>query len=339
MSLEGYSTGGTLHIVVNNQVGFTTDTGDSRSTRYATDLARMLGIPIFHVNGEDPRPSSTFAPRRRLPPGLGRDVVIDMYCYRKYGHNEGDEPRFTQPVMYATIDKKPSVRASYVKKLCSPPAGHRGSGRAPRRAAQGGPRRRPSATKAEHHHPPTTGLAGHWAQYGRPRRGRARGAHRRRARQARAGPPRAHHRARGVRGAPEAGADRPRAAPPAHRGEDPARLGHRRGARLRRCSTRAPVRLSGQDVRARHVLAPPRGVDDAKTGARYTPFSAVAKPPGASRCGLAALGDGRARLRLRVLPRLARTLVIWEAQFGDFANGAQVIIDQFLSSSEDKWER
>ncbi len=118
MSLEGYSTGGTLHVVVNNQVGFTTNYEDSRSTRYATDLARMLGIPIFHVNGEDPEAVAHVA---RLAveyrQEFARDVVIDMYCYRKWGHNEGDEPRFTQPVMYAAIDRKATVRAAYVKTL------------------------------------------------------------------------------------------------------------------------------------------------------------------------------------------------------------------------------
>ncbi len=121
--LEGYSTGGTIHLVVNNQIGFTTVPSDSRSTRYCTDVARMLRIPVFHVNGEDPeaviqvtRLAIEFRHRYK------RDVVIDMYCYRKYGHNEGDEPRFTQPVMYSLIDKKPTVREVYAERLAA--AGH-----------------------------------------------------------------------------------------------------------------------------------------------------------------------------------------------------------------------
>src|SRR5580704_1785044 len=121
--LEGYTTGGTIHIAVNNQIGFTTLPRDSRSTRYCTDLARMLMIPVFHVNGEDPeaviqvtRLAIEFRQRFK------QDVVIDMYCYRKYGHNEGDEPRFTQPLMYALIDKKPTVREVYVARLVA--AGH-----------------------------------------------------------------------------------------------------------------------------------------------------------------------------------------------------------------------
>src|SRR5208282_1980153 len=116
--LEGYTTGGTIHLVLNNQIGFTTVPGDSRSTRYCTDITRMLRVPVFHVNGEDPEAVIQVTRlaveyRQRFK----QDVVIDMYCYRKYGHNEGDEPRFTQPMMYALIDRKPGVREVYVKRL------------------------------------------------------------------------------------------------------------------------------------------------------------------------------------------------------------------------------
>jgi 2-oxoglutarate dehydrogenase E1 component len=101
MNLDGYSTGGTVHVIVNNQVGFTTMPQESRSTRYATDVTRMLKVPVFHVNGEDPEAVAHVAQlaidwRQRF----GKDVVIDMYCYRRHGHNEGDEPRYTQPKMY-----------------------------------------------------------------------------------------------------------------------------------------------------------------------------------------------------------------------------------------------
>src|ERR1019366_2378249 len=121
--LEGYTTGGTIHLVVNNQIGFTTVPSDSRSTRYCTDIARMLRAPVFHVNGEDPEGAIQVTRlavdfRQRFK----QDVLIDTYCYRKYGHNEGDEPRFTQPVMYALIDHKPGVREEYVKRLVV--AGH-----------------------------------------------------------------------------------------------------------------------------------------------------------------------------------------------------------------------
>ncbi|HMJ53207.1 MAG TPA: thiamine pyrophosphate-dependent enzyme, partial [Polyangiaceae bacterium] len=98
--LEGYTTGGTIHVVVNNQIGFTTMPTDARSTRYATDIVRMLKVPVFHVNGEDPEAVGQVTKLaiefRQL---FGKDVVVDMYCYRRYGHNEADEPRFTQPLM------------------------------------------------------------------------------------------------------------------------------------------------------------------------------------------------------------------------------------------------
>ncbi len=116
--LPGYATGGTLHVIVNNQIGFTTDPAESRSTTYATDVAKMLQVPIFHVNGEDPEAVAQVIHlamdyRREFH----RDVVIDMYAYRRYGHNEGDEPEFTQPLMYAAIKRRKSVREGYLDRL------------------------------------------------------------------------------------------------------------------------------------------------------------------------------------------------------------------------------
>src|SRR5437762_9086005 len=116
--LPGYSTGGTIHIVVNNQIGFTTLPKDARSSTYSTDIAKMIEAPIFHVNGDDPLAvkfvsDMAFDFRQRF----GRDVVIDMYCYRRYGHNEGDEPSFTQPDLYAKIEKRPSVTQLYKREL------------------------------------------------------------------------------------------------------------------------------------------------------------------------------------------------------------------------------
>ncbi len=116
--LEGYTTGGTVHIVVNNLIGFTTTPEDARSCRYCTDIAKMIEAPVFHVNGEDPEAVVAVAQfaidyRQRFK----KDVVIDLYCFRRYGHNEGDEPSFTQPILSALIAKKSSVLKVYAERL------------------------------------------------------------------------------------------------------------------------------------------------------------------------------------------------------------------------------
>src|SRR6186997_1317183 len=116
--LRGYRTGGTIHVVINNQVGFTTSPGSSRSSLYCTDVARMVQAPIFHVNGDDPEACIRVA---RLAfeyrQAFNKDVVIDLICYRKRGHNEGDDPSMTQPLMYDLIEQKRSVRKLYTEAL------------------------------------------------------------------------------------------------------------------------------------------------------------------------------------------------------------------------------
>src|SRR5690606_18981672 len=116
--LEGYTTGGTIHAVINNLVAFTTPPEDGRSTPYCTDIAKMISAPVFHVNGEDPEAvvaTAQFAVEYRQR--FKRDVFIDLYCYRKYGHNEQDEATFTQPLLYAIIRKKASVLKVYAERL------------------------------------------------------------------------------------------------------------------------------------------------------------------------------------------------------------------------------
>ena len=116
--LEGYSTGGTLHLVINNQIGFTTLPEHARSTRYATDIAKMLMVPIFHVHGEDPE-AALHVVKLALDyrTEFAKDVVIDLVCYRRYGHNEGDEPYYTQPQMYARIKDRPPLYKIYFNSL------------------------------------------------------------------------------------------------------------------------------------------------------------------------------------------------------------------------------
>src|SRR5262249_35104396 len=164
--LRGYSTGGTVHVVINNQIGFTTVWQDARSSRYCTDIFRMLRCPIFHVNGEDPEAVAQVVKiamdyRQRY----GRDVVIDMYSYRRYGHNEADEPRFTQPVMYAAVDQKPTVREVYVKRLVEHGNFTEEQAKEIEHSRRAILEEALDATRGQHFVPPNYSMQGLWAGY------------------------------------------------------------------------------------------------------------------------------------------------------------------------------
>src|SRR6185503_14230613 len=117
-NLPGYRVGGVLHVILNNQIGFTTTPSEGRSTPYPTDIARLLSSPIFHVNGDDPEAvAQVVGVAIDFRHEFQNDVFIDLYGYRRWGHNESDEPSFTQPLMYRAIGKRPSVRESYVEQL------------------------------------------------------------------------------------------------------------------------------------------------------------------------------------------------------------------------------
>ena len=116
--LEGYTTGGTIHLIIDNQIGFTTLPGGARSTPYSTDVARMVQAPIFHVNGDDPEAAIRAVQMAfDFRQAFKKDVVIDMFCYRRHGHNEGDDPAYTQPILYRKIKDQPSVAMLYGERL------------------------------------------------------------------------------------------------------------------------------------------------------------------------------------------------------------------------------
>jgi 2-oxoglutarate dehydrogenase E1 component len=338
--LDGYSTGGTVHLVVNNQIGFTTLPQDSRSTRYCTDITRMLKVPVFHVNGEDPeaviqvtRLAIEFRQR------FGKDVVIDMLCYRKYGHNEGDEPRFTQPLMYQLIDRKPTVREVYVNKLVE--AGQVTREQADQLKAQ---RQAALAQALEEERRgdwlrPPNAMEGIWTPY---------------------------------RGGPDKDVPEVATSVPREQLEDIAtRLAtvptgfntHPKvkailDMRRERVRTGQPfdwgtaehlafatllaeghnIRLSGQDSRRGTFTHRHATLFDTKNGARHTPLANLG--PGKFEVYDSALSEaGVLGFEYGFSLDSPEGLVIWEAQFGDFVNSAQVIVDQFIVSAEDKWMR
>ena len=332
--LPGYDVGGTVHIVVNNQVGFTTTPGFARSTVYATDIAKAVQAPIFHVNGDDPEASMrvvqlAFAFRQRFK----KDVVVDMVCYRRYGHNEGDEPAFTQPRMYEVIGQRRSVRKLYTELLVN-----RGdlTLEDADKALEDFRARLDAAfeeTRVSHAPQPTQSdltesapsTAAAVPDTGVP-----------------------HEQLERI-------VDALVTVPPGFAVHPKLQriIGNRRqqfeedridwslaealafGSLLLEGT---PVRLAGQDTRRgtfsqRHAV-----LVDHETEQEYTP--------------LAHLGDDEAPFMVydSVLSEFAAlgfeygysvadrdALVCWEAQFGDFANGAQTIIDQFIVAAEDKW--
>lgn len=338
--LEGYSTGGTVHLVVNNQIGFTTLPQDSRSTRYCTDITRMMKVPVFHVNGEDPEAViQTTRLAIEFRQRFGKDVVIDMLCYRRYGHNEGDEPRFTQPLMYQLIDQKPTVREVYVKKLIE-------SGQISQSEADQLKENRQAVLaealeeerKGDYLKPPRA-MGGVWTPYiGGPDKNVP---------EVKTSVPREVLLDLATRLAElppgfdanakvKAVLDRRREQVTKGEPFDWGTAEHLAFASL--VDDDRTIRITGQDARRGTFTHRHATLFDAKTGARYTPLSNLGKgkfevhDSPLSEAGVLGFEYGYSL-------DAPDALVIWEAQFGDFANGAQVIIDQFIVSAEDKWLR
>ncbi len=326
--LHGYRTGGTIHVVVNNQIGFTTLPEDARSSTYATDIAKMVHAPAFHVNGDDPEAVAYVAGLAlEYRQKFRKDVVIDLVCYRRWGHNETDEPSYTQPLMYAKIKSHPSAASLYGDKLVREGVVSREeldrvwAEKKAEMSAEGAPATAPFnvvSRRLPHDLAPVDAAA---------MRGRLR----------------AVLKALGT--LPEGFEIHPKLLPFVKKR---AELGEGRGeADWATAESLAwgtlllegiPVRLSGQDsgrgtFSQRHAV-----LHDVRTSKEYVPLNAVATA-GAHFEVYDSLLSEQAVLGFEYGYSVAdhRTLVMWEAQFGDFVNGAQVIIDQFLAGSETKW--
>ena len=338
--LKGYRVGGTVHFVVNNQIGFTTNPVNSRSGPYCSEVAKICQAPIFHVNGDDPE-SVVHVARIAMEfrQQFKKDVVIDMFCYRRFGHNESDEPAFTQPLMYKKIAKHPTTRTIYADRLVK--EGTLTEADAKRMVDDFQARLESEFAVASSYKPNKADwLEGAWSGLeiasGEDRRGDT---------------------ALEMTALKEIGS--------ALTGIPKGFNANRKILRLLESKKKMfdegegidwataealafgsllveghPVRLSGQDVgrgtfSQRHAV-----LVDQETEAQYlplnnirpgqAPFEVIDSP--LSEAGVLGFEYGYSLAE-------PRSLVIWEAQFGDFANGAQVIIDQFISSGESKWLR
>jgi 2-oxoglutarate dehydrogenase E1 component len=328
--LRGYDTGGSVHLVINNQVGFTTTPDEARSTIYSTDFSKAVEAPVFHVNAEDVEAccrvmeiATEFRQR------YARDVVIDLYCYRKYGHNEGDDPTFTQPLIYAEVASKKPISALYAAELAAAGAftdsdyqscftDYRSRWDA---AAADSARLAPGEACAMHGRlripTPETGVT----------------------------PELLKSIAESYLKYPEGFTVHPKLYKILEKRLESLEAGE--GLDWGTCESFAfgsllsegiGIRLSGQDCgRAtfshRHAV-----LDDYEKPGMYVPLRSFAKGQAFFDALNSPLSEaGVMGFELGFSHVAAQHLVIWEGQFGDFANGAQVIIDQFLSSSEAKW--
>ena len=339
--LKGYRVGGTIHVIINNQIGFTTSPTEARSGPYASDTAHIVQAPVFHVNGDDPEAVvhvCRIATEFRYE--FGKDVVIDMYCYRRQGHNEADEPAFTQPLMYKAIAQHPTTREIYARRLVD--GGVVTQEEADGLVAEFRARLDRDFEASKGYKPNKADwLEGAWTGLspatGEERRGntavaldllREVGA-------AMTAIPADFNANRKVVRQYEAR----RQAVETGEGIDWATAEALAFGTLLVEGT--PVRLSGQDsgrgtFSQRHAVL----TDQEREGVRYVPLANLRPDQARFEVFDSPLAEASV-LGFEYGYTLAEphALVMWEAQFGDFANGAQVIIDQFISSAEAKWLR
>ncbi|MGE3774299.1 MAG: 2-oxoglutarate dehydrogenase E1 component [Gammaproteobacteria bacterium] len=337
---RGYSTGGTVHVIINNQIGFTTsDPLDSRSTLYCTDVAKMVQAPIFHVNGDDPEAVALVA-RIALDFRMefNKDVVIDLVCYRKHGHSEADEPAATQPVMYQHVRQHPGVRKIYADRLVAEGVIEAGEEQAmAKRYVEALENNvivsRPPSTvddrRFQINFEPYRNT--HW----RDGVDTTLSAERIQALTERltSFPPQFELN-RAVKKVVE---DRRRMG----RGEVPVDWGYAETLAYAGLLTEGtPVRISGQDSGRGTFFHRHAVLHDSKTGDTYLPLQNIATDQASFLVINSTLSEEAVLgFEYGYASSEPRSLVIWEAQFGDFANGAQVVIDQFIASCEEKWGR
>jgi len=342
--LEGYRTGGTLHFVINNQIGFTTEPKDARSSMYCTDIAKMIEVPIFHVNGDDPL-AMVMVTQLALDyrQTFGDDVVIDMYCYRRHGHNEGDEPGFTQPTLYRLIEQHPHISQTLARRMIAD--GDLTADEAKKIHDQfqqsldeilARVRKNEEEQKAAQLASKVSSMRAafrpHYSFESRPTA------------VAREDLEKV---ARALTTIPEGFNINPKI----RRQLDKKWENFQKGEGLDWSMGEAlafgtllqegtPVRLSGQDVERGTFTHRHSVIYDMTNRTPYVPLAHISPTQprfcvhNSSLSEYAILGfDYGYSLDY---PEM---LCLWEAQFGDFANGAQVIIDQFITSSESKWQR
>jgi 2-oxoglutarate dehydrogenase E1 component len=338
--LAGYRTGGAIHFIVNNQIGFTTAPSFSRSSPYPSDVAKMVDAPIFHVNGDDPEAvvhAAKVATEYRQQ--FGKDVVIDMFCYRRFGHNEGDDPTMTQPLMYAKIRDQQSTRELYSRRLIE--EGIMTEQSLANMIGEMDAHLDSEFEKAKAFKPGAADwLDGKWAGLGLPKDDEGRG---------KTGVPVAKLKDLGkkITTVPDGFNIHKTVARTVEARRKMATSGenidwgmaeHMAFATL--LEEGFPVRLSGQDsCRGTFTQRHSHFVDQVSEE-RYTPLNHVSDTQ-ANYEVIDSLLSEEAVLGYEYGYSLTapNTLVLWEAQFGDFANGAQVLFDQFISSGERKWLR
>jgi 2-oxoglutarate dehydrogenase E1 component len=333
--LRGYRTGGTIHVIVNNQVGFTTSPSSSRSSTYCTDVARMVQAPILHVNGDDPEACIRVADLAyEYRKTFNKDVVIDLVCYRRRGHNEGDDPSFTQPLMYDTINAKKSVRKLYTEALV---------GRGDITIEEAEAALADYQSQLERNFADVKEATSSDADYTRtpdyPEKPEQEGAL-----ETAVSPEVMKAVSSAYTSVPDGFTVHPKVLPQLQRRAQSIETGPidwgtgeiiAFGSLL---LEGRPVRLAGQDSRRGTFSSRFATIIDRNNGSEWTPLSHVGDEQATFYIYDSLLSE-YAALGFEYGYSVARpeALTLWEAQFGDFVNGAQSVIDEYISSGETKW--